>query len=286
VTVDYDPAGSPAAIERLDANQGDFFTSDVPLSDVEEATMGGSDEIAQLPWASGAIAVAYNLPDVGELRLSSETLGAIFAGRIQRWDDPSVRADNPGARLPSLGVQVVYRSDPSGTTDVFSSYLQAVAPGEWHLGAGSDVRFPRGQGVTGSEAVAAAVKRTAGAVGYVQLGYAQRASLGVALLGNRAGSFLAPTAEAVDAGLVGATLRPYGTTAKLLFTPESPGAYPLATFSYLLFRRKGLDPAKATALRHFASWALREGQGLAEPLGYTPVPRQFRVTALTVLESD
>jgi phosphate transport system substrate-binding protein len=282
VTVGYDPVGSRAAVQRFTSGAaGDFFTSEIPLTDVEAVTLGGSEEYVQVPWAAGAIAAAYNVPDVADLRLSPDTLAGLFSGRIVRWDDPAVRADNPGARLPALAVSVVFRADRSGTTAVFTSYLDAAAG--WGLGRGDSVAFPRGTGVRGSEAVVAAVRRTPGAIGYVQLAHARLGDVDVARLGNRAGNFLAPTPEAVSAGLAAANLRSASTTADLLFTPDAPGAYSLATFSYLLFRRNGMDPAKAAALRHFAAWAVSEGQRLAEPLGYTRLPRQFQVPALAAV---
>ncbi len=293
VTVNYEPTASLTAVERFvdglsgtnaaAAGPGDFFATDVPLTEVQAVTVGGSEEYVQVPWAAGAIAAVYNLPDVPQLRLSPDTLAALFSGRIVRWDDPAVRADNPGTRLPALGVSVVHRSDGSGTSAVFTSYLDAAGSGGWGLGTGDDVVFPRGTGVRGSEAVAATVKRTTGAVGYVSLAQARRAELAVARLGNRAGNFLAPTTEAVSGALGAATLRDASTTADLLFTPDSPGTYPLATFTYLLVRRNGLGPEKAAALRHFATWAMSEGQRFAEALGYTRVPRQYQVPALTAL---
>ncbi|MFP5317431.1 MAG: phosphate ABC transporter substrate-binding protein PstS [Acidimicrobiia bacterium] len=290
VTINYEATGSITALTRLKSGLrgtsgagGDFFASDVPLTDVEAVTLGGSQAYVQVPWAAGAIAAVYNLPDVPDLRLSPDTLAAMFSGRITRWDDPAVRADNPGVRMPALAVSVVYRVDGSGTTSVFTSYLDAAGSGGWGLGRGDDVVFPRGTGVRGSEAVVAAVRRTAGAVGYVQLAHAHQAGLPVARLGNRAGNFLAPTSDAVNATLAGATLRSASTTADLLFTPDAPGAYPLATVTYLLFRRDGLEPDKVTALRHFAAWAVGEGQRFAEPLGYARLPRQFQGPALTEL---
>ena len=283
VTVNYEVASSLTAIARFKARQGDFFATDVPFTDIEEVTLGGSEEYVLLPWAAGAIAAVYNLPEVPDLRLSPDTLAAIFSGRIVRWDDPAVRADNPGGRLPGLGISVVHRSDPSGTTAVFTRYLEAAGSGGWGLRTGATITFPRGTGVRGSEAVAASVKRTAGAIGYVSLAHAESAQLAVARLGNRAGNFLAPTTDAVNAALAGATLRGYSTTADLLFTPDAPGAYPLATVTYLLFRRHGMEPAKVAALRHFAAWAVSEGQRFAEALGYTRLPRHFAVPSLTEL---
>ena len=283
VTITVEPAGSPTAIARFKARQGDFFLTDVPFTDIDEVTLGGSEEYVLLPWAAGAIAAAYNLPEVPNLRLSPDTLAAIFSGRIVRWDDPAVRADNPGARLPALGVSVVHRSDPSGTTAVFTRYLEAAGSGGWGLRAGATVAFPRGTGARGSDAVAATIKRTAGTIGYVQLAHAQAAQLAVARIGNRAGNFVGPTTDAVNAALAGATLRGYSTAVDLLFTPDAPGAYPLATVTYLLFRRTGMEPAKVSALRHFAAWAVSEGQRFAEPLGYTRLPRHFQVPSLTEL---
>jgi phosphate transport system substrate-binding protein len=285
VTIDYEAAGSAAALDRLEAGEGDFFASEVPLSEVTEAILGGSEEVVQVPWAAGPIVLAYNLSGVEQLRLSPDVVAGIFTGRIQRWDDASIQLDNPDVRLPNVAVVPVYRSDSSGTTNIFTSYLRAAAGG-WEQGSGFNVRFPRGQGAQGSEGVVAAVKRNPGAIGYLSPAHARQEGLGVALLGNRAGRFLAPTPDAVNAALAAATGRPFGTTVKLLFTPDSPGAYPLATVSYLLFPRKMADPAKAAALRHFAAWALAQGQRVAEQLGYVPVPRQLQIPALAEVEQD
>ena len=284
VSFSYQATGSEAAIDGLKAGDGDFFASDVPLSEVDEATLGGSEEIMQLPWAAGAIVMAYNVPGVDQLRLSPDVTSGIFSGRITRWDDASIRSDNPDARLPGQSIQVVYRSDGSGTTKVFTSYLQAAAG--WDYGSDFDVRFPRGQGARGSDGVVAAVKRSTGTIGYLGLAHARQAGLGVALLGNRAGKFVAPTPEAMNAALAGGWTKPFGSAVNLYFNPESPGAYTLTTVTYLLFRKKLADPAKVTALRHFAAWALADGQQLTEQLGYAPLARQFRIPALAAAEQD
>jgi phosphate transport system substrate-binding protein len=283
VTVNYESAGSAVGIGRLVAGEGDFSTSDFPLSEVQEATLGGSEAVIQVPWAAGAIAVAYNLPDAGPVRLSPSTLSGIFSGRITRWTDAAIRGDNPDSRLPDLAISVVYRSDESGTTWIFTSFLSDSDSG-WPLGPGRAVRFPRGTGVVGSDAVAAAVARTPGAVGYVQLSFAKKASLGVALVGNRSGRFVEPTPEAVNAALVMGGLRSYGTTVQLNLNPDAPGAYPLSTLSYLMYRKDMADAEKARALQHFAIWALGEGQRMAEPLGYAPVPRQFQIPGIVAIQ--
>ncbi len=283
VTIAYEAVGSPVGVGRMVTGEGDFFTSEFPLSEVQEATLGGSEAILQVPWAAGAIAAAYNLPEVGQLRLAPSTLAGIFSGRITRWTDPAIRADNSDVRLPDLPISVVYRSDESGTTWIFSSYLSDSAPG-WTLGRGRTIRLPRGSGAVGSNGVVESLSRTTGSIGYVQLSWARQASLGVAMLGNRSGRFVGPTPEAVNAALVSADLRAYGTTAQLNFNTEAPGAYPLSTFSYLILRRDMADVDKARALLHFASWALGEGQRMAEPLGYARVPRQFQLPGLSALQ--
>lgn len=282
VAITYEGAGSAVAVDRFKSGEGQFYASDVPLSERDEITSGGSQAFLQTPWAAGAIALVYNLPDVGELRLSPSTLSGIFGGRILRWDESEIKADNPNIRLPNLAIQTLVRSDGSGTTQVFTSYLQETAG--WGLGIGFSVRFPRGQGVRGSEGMTAAVKRISGAIGYVGLSHARQAELPVALLGNRAKQFVAPTPEAVKAALAGASFRPYSTVAKLYFLPESPGAYPLSTFSYLIYRRTGLDPPVATALRHFAAWAVTNGQRYAEALGYVTLPRPFANASLNAIQ--
>jgi phosphate transport system substrate-binding protein len=285
VTVEYAPDGSAAGLERLAAGETAFALSEVPYTDVEVATLGGGDELVQVPWASAAIAVVYNLPDVGQLRLSPDTLASIYSGRIVRWDEPAVRAENPDVRLPNLGITVVFRADESGTTQILSSYFTEAARNSWDYGRGFRVRFPRGQGAEGSQGVTDAVKRTNGAIGYVALAHARLAGLPVALLGNKVRRFVPPSPDAVNAALAGATVRPFSSVAKLWFLPDSPGAYPLATYTYLAFRRSGLEPSEGDALRHFASWALTQGQQLAEPLGYVPLPQKLATSALTMLMS-
>jgi phosphate transport system substrate-binding protein len=284
VTIEYDPAGSPAGVRRLREGTVDFATSDLPLSDLEEIFLGGSDTLAQVPWAAGGIAVLYNLPDVPDLRLAPDTVAMIFTGRIVRWDDAAIGADNPGRRLPNLPISIVRRADPSASTSLFASYLKAAAPDSWGLGTGTEVSWPRGTGVRGSQAVAQAVGRTVGAVGYAQASYARGADLGVALLRNRAGRYVAPTAEAVQAALAAANARRFEATYDLYFETEAPGAYPLSTVSYLLYRRDLGDPAKERALRHLAEWALGEGQRSAEQLGYAPVPLAIALPALSAVQ--
>ena len=284
VTINYQPIGSGAGIQQLTSKTVDFAGSDVPLKESEVAATGGPGAVVQVPWTAGGVAVEYNLPGVDGLRLSPDALAGIFAGRITRWNDPAIKDDNPRVSLPAEGIQVVHRSDGSGTTQVFTEYLAAVAPEIWTFPSGKD--WPAGTagtGAKGSDGVTAAVKQSVGAIGYAEPSFPKQAGLGIATVRNAAGRFVGPTAEAVSAALASATVRPEGTLT-LNFAPVSPAAYPISSASYLLFYRSMPDPAKETALRHFAEWALTEGQELAEGLDYAPLPEPVQVIALAAVK--
>jgi len=280
VTVNYQAVGSGAGIQQLTSKTVDFAGSDVALKASEQDATGGPGNVVQVPWTAGGLAVAYNLAEQKGLKLSPSTLAGIFAGRITRWDDAAVRADNPGLRLPTTGIQVVHRSDGSGTTQVFTEYLKAVAPEVWTFPTGKD--WPAGTagtGAKGSDGVTAAVKQAAGAIGYSELSFPTQAGLGVASIRNRAGEYVSPTAAGVSTALGSATVNP-DMTLKVDYAPDSTGAYPISTVSYLLFYRGGAGTAEDAALKHFATWALTDGQELAEDLDFAPLPRAIVAVAL------
>ena len=280
VTVNYQPSGSGAGIQQLTSRTVDFAGSDVPLKASEVAATGGPGAVVQVPWTAGGVAVEYNLPGVEGLQLSPGALAGVFAGRITRWNDPAIKADNPRSSLPATGIQVVHRSDGSGTTQVFTDYLKAVAPDVWTFPSGKD--WPAdtaGTGAKGSDGVTSAVKQSVGAIGYAEPSFPKQAGLGIATIRNAAGRFVGPDADAVSAALAAATVTPEGILS-LNFTPASPEAYPISSASYLMFYRSASDPAKDTALRHFATWALTDGQDLAEGLDYAPLPESVQTSAL------
>jgi len=243
VTVNYQPVGSGAGIQQLTSKTVDFAGSDVALKPAEQAATGGAGSVVQIPWTAGGLAVEYNLPGVKALRLSPEALAGIFAGRISHWDDPALRLDNPGVRLPATGIQVVHRSDGSGTTQVFTEYLKAASPGFWGFPVGKD--WPAGTagtGAKGSDGVTAAVKQSTGAIGYAELSFPRQAALGVAAIRNQAGQFVVPTSAGMTAALGSAIVNPDGTLSPD-YTPEGAGAYPISTTSYLMFYGAGSDSA-------------------------------------------
>jgi phosphate transport system substrate-binding protein len=280
VTVNYQPVGSGAGIQQLTAKTVDFAGSDVTLKDSEKAATGGPGSVVQVPWVAGGLAVEYNLAEVKGLRLSPGALAAIFAGSITRWDDPAVRADNPGVRLPASGIQVVHRADGSGTTQVFTEYLKAVAPDVWAFPVGKD--WPAGTagtGAKGSDGVTAAVKQSTGAIGYAELSFPHQAGLGIVAVRNRAGQYVTPTAAGISAALGSATVNP-DMTLRVDYVPAGAGAYPISTASYLMYYRSAEDEAKLAALKHFAAWALTQGQRLSEGLDYAPLPQSVTAPAL------
>ncbi|HEX8769985.1 MAG TPA: phosphate ABC transporter substrate-binding protein PstS [Acidimicrobiales bacterium] len=284
VSVNYQSVGSGAGIQQLTAKTVDFAGSDVALKAEEQAALGGTDATVQIPWVAGGIAVEYNLSSTKNLKLSPDALAGIFAGKITMWDDPAIKADNGGTSLPRTGIQVVHRSDGSGTTQVFTEYLKAVAPSVWTAGSGKDVQWPVGTGAKGSDGVTAAVKQSGGAIGYAEVSYPKQASLGTAAIKNKAGHFTTPTATAVTAALATATVNPDGTL-KPNYAPDSPEAYAVSTTTYMMFAKAGPDAAKITALKHFVEWVLTEGQKAAEALDYAPMPQKIITTAINTLKT-
>lgn len=277
-TVNYQAVGSGAGVQQFIAGTVDFGATDAVMKPAEQAqaeAKGGP--VLHIPWSSGAIAIEYNLDDV-DLRLSPRTLAGIFQGTIRRWDDPAIRADNPGEELPKLGIQVVHRADGSGTTDAFTSYLDTVAGDVWKAGKGKDVPWPTGQGAKGSDGVTAAVKQAVGAIGYAEVSFAKGASLGIARIRNHAGNFVAPDPASGSAALAGAVTPP-DLKIKVDFATPHPDAYPISTPTWVIVFQRQPDPAKAALLRSFFSYAVGAGQQRAVALHYAPIPDTLEAQA-------
>jgi phosphate transport system substrate-binding protein len=283
VTINYQAVGSGAGIQQLTTKTVDFAGSDVALKPDEATKVGGAEVAVHVPWIAGGIAVEYNLSGVKDLKLSGESLAGIFAGKIKKWDDPAVKADNSGASLPSTAIQVVHRSDGSGTTSVFTEYLTAVAPTTWTFGAGKDVPWPTGTGAKGSDGVTAAVKQTPGAIGYSEVSYPKNASLGIVQIKNQSGQYVGPTADAVKAALTSATTKPDGTL-KIDYKASDAAAYPISTTTYVIYT-KTLAAEKLTALKHWIAWVLTDGQKRAAELDYAPLPQTILDKALAVVNA-
>jgi len=276
VRLDYQAKGSGAGIQDLINGVTDFGASDAAMSDDEVAKLEAArgTGVVMLPMTAGEIVLAYNIPGVDELRLPREVYPAIFAGEITNWSDPAIVAANPDAELPDMDITVVARSDSSGTTFVFTKHLSAIdedfaaAVGEgktvpWPSLA-TFVKAPKNDGIT------ATVAQTPGAIGYIEYGYAKLTETPSALLENVSGEFVAAGDAAGMAALSSAEFD--GDDLRVWVTdPGDPAAYPIATFTWMLFY-DDQDDAKAAALRDFVEWAVTDGQGMASELGYIPLP--------------
>lgn len=284
ITVHYRLLGSDAGILDITAGNTDYGISDVPITSRDVVAGTGASRLVEVPVVGFGVAIAYNLPGVESLRLRPDTLAQIFMGRVGRWDDPAVKADNPSVTLPSLAITVVHRADPSGTTGVLTRYLTQAAPKTWLLGIGREVPWPKGVGARRSDEVVATVQRTIGAVGYAAEPHAQRSGVQVALIANRSGRFVSPDPDSVAATLYAARGNDADLTLEVPLT-EAPAGYPIAGFCYLIFRVGGPDRAKEAALVHLTAWTLMGGQASAERLGYAPVPLSLRIRTLSGLRA-
>ncbi|MBV8981100.1 MAG: phosphate ABC transporter substrate-binding protein PstS [Acidimicrobiia bacterium] len=275
-TVTYQGVGSGAGIQQFTAGTVDFGASDVVMSAAEEqGAVAKGGQVSTIPWSGGGIAVEYNLSGVSNLKLSPETLAGIFAGKIKSWDDQAIKNDNSGVSLPSSGIQVIHRSDGSGTTAAFTGYLAAVAPMVWTAGAAKDVPWPTGQGAKGSDGVTAAVKQASGAIGYAEVSYAKGSGLPMASIKNAAGSFVQPDAKNVTAALSEAQI-PADLKIKPNYMPTGADAYPISTFTFVLAYTKQKDPAKGKVLKDFLTYAVGQGQSTADMLYYAPLPTDLQ----------
>lgn len=279
VVINYQSIGSGGGIRQFSDGTVDFGASDAPMRDSAIAAIGGN--VLHIPTVLGADVATYNLPGVEGLRFTPETLADIFLGRITTWNDARIASVNPGVTLPNQPIVVVHRSDGSGTTFIWTDYLSKVSP-EWleRVGRGTSVNWPTGLGGKGNEGVMATVQQTPGALGYVELGYAQanREKVGIGLVRNRAGDFIEPTTASITAAAAGAMSEMGPETDFRVSITDPPGtdAYPIASFTWLLVYREYQDAAKAGALTRFVWWALTEGQGAAPELGYAPLPTEMQ----------
>ncbi len=289
-TLDYQGIGSGAGIKQLGEGTIDFAGSDSTMKDEEQAavdkTCGGP--ALHLPITAGGIAIAYNLPEVKDLQLSPATVAAIFQGTITKWDDATIKADNPDATLPSTAITPVHREDSSGTTDVVSKYLDKTAAGNWKLGTGKELEWPTTvQGAKGSDGVTGAVKAAEGGVTYTELSFVEAGGLQSAKIKNGAGEYTAPDATTVSTALGGATLPADGNDlkAKYDFTATTAGAYPITALTYEIVCSKAKDAAKQALLKSFLTFAVTEGQTKAGDIGFAPLPASVVTRVQTAIAS-
>jgi phosphate transport system substrate-binding protein len=270
VRVNYQSIGSGGGVRQMMARTVDFGASDVPLQPDEERRAPAP--LLHVPTALGAVVVSYHLPGIDAvIRVTPELLARIYLGEVTAWNAPELRELNPNVALPAGRITVVHRSDGSGTTAIFTELLaSASSTFKERVGSGKSVRFPTGLGAKGNEGVTGLLRSTPLAIAYTELAYATQSRLPRAAIRNRAGHFVAPSAESVRAAAEGVPM-PESLHVSLSRAP-SAGAYPITAYTYLLLYRDAPEERKGDALARFVWWAVHEGQKYAKELDYAPLP--------------
>ena len=272
VKVNYQSIGSGGGIKQLQAKTVDFGASDAPMSDDEMKASPGP--IVHIPTCLGADVITYNLPGVATLKFSGDVVADIFLWKITKWNDKRLMDLNAGVKLPDMAISVIHRSDGSGTTYIFSDYLSKVSP-VWKTkpGKGKSLDWPTGLGAKGNEGVSGMIKQTPGSIGYVELIYAIENKMPVGKLKNKSGNFIDASIQSVTAA--GNVQLPPDTRVSITDTDVKDG-YPISSFTYLLvYKTQNYDTrteAQAKGTMDLIWWVLHDGQKLASPLNYAPLP--------------
>ena len=274
VQINYQSIGSGGGIRQFTEGTVDFGASDGPMNESQIAAVNGN--VLHVPTVLGAVVVTYNLPALGDtkLKLDGNALVDIFMGRIIKWNDPKLAKLNPGVKLPDLDLVVVHRSDGSGTSYIFTDFLNKFSR-EWRdkVGYATSVNWPVGLGGKGNEGVTQQIKQTEGAIGYVELIYALSNGLGFAQIQNSAGKFIEPSLSSVTSAAASAKLKPDTDFRVSITNPPGDDAYPIASFTWLLVQKDANDAAKAKLIKDFLTWMITpEAQKMAEELKYAPLP--------------
>jgi phosphate transport system substrate-binding protein len=278
VEFNYQSIGSGGGIKQVTEGTVDFGASDAALNESQMAAIKDkqNSEILHIPTVMGAVVVTYNFPAAGkDLKLTPDVLAKIFLGQITKWNDKEITSINPGKNLPDELIIVVHRSDGSGTSSIFTYYLNKVSK-TWSLnvGMGTSVNWPVGLGGKGNEGVAGLVKQSEGAIGYVELAYAVKNGLPYASLKNKDGYFVEPTFEAVSAAAAGSSKDMPEDLRVSLTNASGKDAYPISGFTWLLIYKNMRDKSKAKEIVKFLTWAMKDGQAFAKYLYYAPLPSE------------
>jgi phosphate transport system substrate-binding protein len=269
--INYQSIGSGGGIAQIKAATVDFGATDKPLPPSELDKSG----LAQFPVVIGGVVPVVNIPGVapGQLKVSGPLLAQIFLGNIKKWDDPAIVALNPGVKLPSATITIVHRSDASGTTFNFVHYLGQVSP-EWRqkVGEGTSVKWPSGVGGKGNEGVAAYVKQIPNSIGYTEFAFVKQNNMKYALVQNRTGHFIAPSAASFAAAA--ATADWAHVKDFFLVMTDAPGdtSYPITASTFVLMYKDPKNPTNSKEALKFFKWALEKGQPQAKRLDFVPLP--------------
>jgi phosphate ABC transporter phosphate-binding protein len=282
--VAYDAIGSEAGIEQMAEGKVDFAASDMPLD--SRNTPAGL-QVLHFPTVIGGVVPIYNLPSLGRtLRLTPQVLAGIYSGAIRRWNDPRIAEINHRAALPDADIAVAHRSDGSGTTFVWTSFLsQASAEWKTNAGSGPRVSWPVGAGAAGNEGVADLVQKKPNSIGYVELIYAIQHELNYAAVRNPAGQFIKADLASITVAASGATVKKGDDFRFSILNSANREAYPISTFTWLLVPAEGLSPEKRSAIADLIEWALTSGQKQCASLGYAPLPREIANSELEAVKA-
>ncbi|HVV43896.1 MAG TPA: phosphate ABC transporter substrate-binding protein PstS [Bryobacteraceae bacterium] len=272
IQVNYQGVGSGAGIKALTEGTVDFAASDAPLTDSQAGAL--KVKAFHFPTVLGAVVLTYNIPGVtAKLRFSGPTVAGIFMGTITKWNDPKIKADNPGVNLPAKDndILVVHRADSSGTSFIFTDYLSKVSP-EWKskVGASTSVQWPIGLSGAQNAGVAGLVRQTPNSIGYVELIYAVQQHMSYADIKNAAGKWVTPSFEGVTAAAAGAQM-PADFRVSITNAPGEK-TYPISSFTWMLIPSQIPDAAKKKAITDFLGWMLTEGQKDCQAMSYAPLP--------------
>jgi phosphate transport system substrate-binding protein len=271
--VNYQAIGSGGGIAQIKAKTVDFGASDEPLKPAALAEAG----LVQFPRVIGGVVLVVNIAGVGpgQLKLTGPVLADIFLGKISKWNDPAIKGLNPGLKLPAKAITVAHRTDGSGTTFIFTSYLSMVSPA-WKekVGAGKSVNWPApgSIGGKGNAGVAGQVKNVSGTIGYVEYAYALQNKMAYTQLKNKAGKFLKPSIETFQAAAANADWK--NAPGYYLILDDQPGAksWPIAGATYILVHKDQTDAAKVAAMLKYFKWCYDHGADMAKKLDYVPLP--------------
>jgi len=272
VQINYQSIGSGGGINQLKAGTVDFGASDMPLDDTKAKQI--PVPFVQLPTVLGSVVPSYNIPGVtAELKFTPQVLAGIYLGKITKWNDTAIASANPGVKLPDMGIMVIYRSDGSGTTFVWTDYLSKVSA-DWKakVGSNTSVSWPVGYGGKGNEGVSGLVRQNAGALGYVELIYALQNKIPFGLVQNAAGNFVKASLQSTTAAAAAAKFTADDFRVSITNAPGKE-AYPIASFTYLLVPTQWKDAGKGKIMVDFLHWMLSDGQKMVEPLDYAPLPK-------------
>jgi phosphate transport system substrate-binding protein len=275
VGLNYQAIGSGGGIKQIEAKTVDFGASDKPLKP-EVLNQNG---LFQFPTVVGGVIPVVNLPGIrpGEIKLTGAVLADIYLGEIKRWNDPKIAQLNPGVRLPGLPITVVHRSDGSGTSFLFTTYL-SMKNAAWaqKVGGNDSVDWPTGQGGKGNDGVAAFVRQTVGSIGYVEYAYIQQNKMSYVDMQTRSGQFIVPTAAAFAAAAGHGDWSHAPGYYLLLLDQAGADSWPITGATFILMYKNQANPAAGEGVLKFFDWAYKNGDGEAKALSYVPLPEPVK----------